>query len=33
MKMTIGFLLLVSTFCASALADVYKCAETDGKTV
>lgn len=33
MKMTIGFLLLVSTFCVSAMADVYKCEGTDGRTV
>lgn len=33
MKKTIGFLLLVSTFCVSAMADVYKCEVTAGKTV
>ena len=33
MKMTTGFLLLVSTFYVSAMADVYKCEGTDRRTV
>lgn len=33
MNKSVMFLLLVFAFCTSALADVYKCKGTDGKTV
>ncbi len=33
MKMMLMFLLLAFAFCASAVADVYKCKGKDGKTV